>query len=179
MKGEVTSGGVQTYPALCANPRLPVATPMCCASGWQTTNEIGHIFCNYQGERVTYDSATAICAANGEEQCQPYKHTELLGGPCASGSRHRHFRSWASVGCSLKAKIDLASGEVAIVVSGWACLARYRLLSTNHSHEYTLRIRSTPPSLTLVDRPSLSRWLTLIHSTSSWLLGARLATQLH
>lgn len=117
MKGEVVSGGVQTYPAVCGDPRLPIATPMCCSSGWQTTNELGHIYCNYQGERTTFESAQAVCAANGEEQCQPWKHTELLGGQCASGSKGRHFRSWASVGCSLRAKIDLDSGDVAIVVS--------------------------------------------------------------
>ena len=122
MQGEVSAQGVQGYPSMCGDPRLPIATPMCCSSGWETNAEYGHIFCNYQGERMSHDSAQETCSAMGEESCQPGIMKENLGGECAFGSQGRHFRSWTPKSCELRAKIDFSSGYVAIVVSLMSCL---------------------------------------------------------
>ncbi|KAL7541246.1 hypothetical protein ACHAXR_012136 [Thalassiosira sp. AJA248-18] len=111
MMGQIYSGGQQLDPAICGDPRLPIGTPMCC----ETSSELGYVYCNYQGERVTYESAQAFCAANGKESCQPGLMKENLSGQCALGSMGRHFRSWASVGCELKVKINTETGDVAIV----------------------------------------------------------------
>ena len=118
IQGEISSGGQQAHPAICGDPRLPIATPICCSSGWETSSELATIPCShYQGERMTYASAQNKCAANGQENCQPGFMREHLSGVCSYGAKERKFRSWASVGCTLKAKIDLSSGDVAIVVS--------------------------------------------------------------
>lgn len=129
MTGQIFPGGVQTEPALCGDPRLPIATPMCCSSGWESTEETGKIFCTYQGERMTYASAQNACGAYGMESCQPGVFKENLGGECAYGSAGGSFRNWAAVGCQLKAKIDLSSGDVAIVVSNNSYLIRVFILS--------------------------------------------------
>ena len=118
IQGEIYSGGQQVYPSLCGDPRLPVATPMCCHSEWQATSELGTIPCTaYQGERMTYASAQNSCAAIGQENCQPGYMREHVSGFCSYGAKDRSFRSWGSVGCTLKAKISLESGNVAIVHS--------------------------------------------------------------
>ena len=69
----------------------------------------------YQGERVTYSSAEAICLAEGRMQCHPSLLKEPRGGPCANGIRQAHFRSWSNAYCNVQVKIDPASGDIAIV----------------------------------------------------------------
>lgn len=115
MKGQIFSDNVMDL-SMCADPRLPVATPMCCPdTNWETAPNWGSIHCNYHGERTTYAGAQAVCAANGMFACQPGIMKEHLGGDCALGCRHYYFRSWAAVGCELKVKIEVESGNIAIV----------------------------------------------------------------
>lgn len=136
IQGEISSGGQQAYPALCGDPMLPVATPMCCPSGWEATSELGTIPCTaYQGERMTYASAQNSCAASGQEICQPGFMREHLSGVCSYGAKDRSFRSWGSVGCALKAKIDLESGNVAIVHSPEADFSGQTLVEPMVDHD--------------------------------------------
>jgi uncharacterized protein (DUF1800 family)/uncharacterized protein (DUF1501 family) len=105
-------------PGLCGNPKLEVATPMCLDPGWETNaGASGNIFCRYQGERMTYSSAEAVCAENSKEQGHPWKFKEKSGGPCANGARLVYFRSWANASCDVRVKISFEDGQVAIVHS--------------------------------------------------------------
>ena len=88
------------------------------------TSRDGRIFCNYQGERMTYDSASAICQANGMEQAYPQRIKEWACGPCCDGlvspqwwKDDERFRSWSNSDCGLRVKVELSSGQVAIVHS--------------------------------------------------------------
>ena len=47
--------------SMCADTRLPSATPMCTSPTWATRVSWGMIYCNYHAERVTFSSAEAIC----------------------------------------------------------------------------------------------------------------------
>ena len=102
---------------MCANPLLAAATPMCSEPGWETTSKNGLIYCNYMGERTSYDSAQSICQENGLEQSYPWIVKGWNGGPCAEGISSSPFRSWTTASCDLKVKVSLESGEVAIVHS--------------------------------------------------------------
>ena len=64
---------------------------------------------------MTFDSAAAICQANGMEQGYATYIKEGVGGPCAHGIHAKYFRSWAAESCSLQVKIAFESGQIAIV----------------------------------------------------------------
>lgn len=98
----------QPNPSMCGDPRLAIATPMCCSSAG-----LGHFYCNYQGERMTFASAQHMCESYGEEICQTGTVSEES--ECGSGATSRPFRSWSSGGCEVQAKVDFSSGDVAIV----------------------------------------------------------------
>ena len=107
-------------PGLCGNPKLEVASPMCLGGGWETeVGSSGKIFCRYQGERMTYASAEAICAENDLEQGHPWWFKTKLsrGGPCANGADKEYFRSWANAACAARVKVSFEDGQVAIVHS--------------------------------------------------------------
>jgi len=134
--------------SMCADPRLPSATPMCTSKNWDNSMSWGMIYCNYHAERVTFTSAQRICegvegvrylfllvasysflfakltVASSERkadlvQGQPGAIAENRAGPCGVGVSNSipYFRWWTSVGCDVKVKISLKSGQVAIVVS--------------------------------------------------------------
>ena len=78
----------------------------------------GKITCRYQGERTTFASAEAMCAE--------YQTGWGLGHPgsvkeprantvCSDGLKNALFRSWSNAWCTVKVKIDLATGYIAIV----------------------------------------------------------------
>lgn len=73
--------------AMCAHPGLAVATPSCTASGWETAARNGYVYCNYIGERMTFDSASKICADNNLEQGHPGIVLSAIrfSGPCGLG----------------------------------------------------------------------------------------------
>ncbi len=98
----------QPNPSMCGDPRLAIATPMCCSSAG-----LGHFYCNYQGERMSFASAQHMCESYGEEICQTGTVSEES--VCGSGATSRPFRSWSSGGCEVQAKVDFSSGDVAIV----------------------------------------------------------------
>ena len=98
----------QTKPSMCGNPLLTIATPQCCSSAGS-----GHFYCNYQGERMTFASAQEMCLSHGEDICQTGDVSEES--ECGTGATSNAFRSWSSGGCEVRAKVDLFSGEVAIV----------------------------------------------------------------
>jgi len=100
--------GQQSNPSMCGDPRLEIATPMCCSSAGR-----GHFYCNYQGERMTFESAQLLCESRGEDICQTGNVSDES--ECGSGATSRYFRSWSSGGCEVLAKVDFGSGEVAIV----------------------------------------------------------------
>lgn len=88
---------------------------MCSDAGWETTSKDGLIFCNYQGERMTYASAETMCQNNGMEQSYPWTLKQWKAGPCQYGIGAKYFRSWANASCDLKVKVELGSGDIAIV----------------------------------------------------------------
>ena len=102
---------------MCANPQLEAATPMCSTAGWETEKKDGLVFCHYQGERMTYDSAVAICEANSFEQSYPWVIKAWKAGPCSHGISTKEYRSWANAACEVKVKVTFDSGEIAIVHS--------------------------------------------------------------
>ena len=75
----------------------------------------GKIHCHYQGERVTYATAEAICIEAGKIQIHPGSLKEPRAGDCANGLSNGHFKSWSSAWCNTLVKIDLESGYTAIV----------------------------------------------------------------
>ena len=101
-------------PSLCGNPKLSIATPMCATSD---TEMFSKIYCHYQGERLTYAGAEALCAANGRVPSHPWKIKETTdrGGPCVNGLDSPAFRSWANAWCNVQVKVDFESGYTAIV----------------------------------------------------------------
>ncbi|KAL7539583.1 hypothetical protein ACHAXR_009408 [Thalassiosira sp. AJA248-18] len=117
-KDQIKDDGVQNS-SMCANPLLEAATPMCSEAGWYTVSKDGLIFCHYQGERMTFDSAAAICQSNGMEQGYAGTIKEWKAGPCAHGIQRKEgketFRSWAAETCSIQVKISFQSGQIAIV----------------------------------------------------------------
>ena len=121
-QGEILDDLVQE-PSMCANPRLEAATPMCAKANWETdTRWTGTIYCNYQGERMTYDSASTICQANGPnangmEQSYPWYIKPWNAGPCQDGISQKEYRSWANKSCDLQVKVAFGSGHIAIVHS--------------------------------------------------------------
>lgn len=108
---------------MCGNPALPAATPVCSDSGWEDWQNAdgsvksidGYAHCNYQGERTTFATAQALCASHGLEQGYPTLIRSWKAGPCAEGIATRDYRMWAAQDCGIRAKIDLGSGDVAIV----------------------------------------------------------------
>jgi hypothetical protein len=48
-------------------------------------------------------------------QCHPSSLKEPRGGPCASGIKNAHFRSWSDAYCNVQVKVALDSGDIAIV----------------------------------------------------------------
>ena len=64
IKGQIWGDFVQE-PSMCANPKLEVATSMCTDENFATSSTSGKIYCHYQGERSTYNSAVEICELNG------------------------------------------------------------------------------------------------------------------
>mmetsp|Transcript_598 Transcript_598/g.1174 ORF Transcript_598/g.1174 Transcript_598/m.1174 type:complete len:1161 (+) Transcript_598:1495-4977(+) len=115
-KGQIKNQFIQES-NMCANPVLEAATPMCSNAGWETEEEDGLIYCRYQGERMTYDSAVVICEANGMEQSYPWTVKQWKAGPCQSGISTRDFRSCANSSCDVKVKVEFGSGHIAIVHS--------------------------------------------------------------
>ena len=117
IKGEIKSDFIEES-SMCANPLLEAATPMCAKRGWETdTRKFGLIYCNYQGERMTYNSAEAICIANGRQQSYPLIIRTFKAGPCQHGISQKEFRSWANASCGLKVKVEFDSSQIAIVHS--------------------------------------------------------------
>ncbi len=115
-KGQIKkSAGSVEEENMCADPLLEAATPMCSSAGWETSPHDGSVFCHYQHERMTYDSAIAICEANGLEQGWPGDNRQYKAGPCQYGIANRHYRSWANSVCSLKTKVHFESGQIAII----------------------------------------------------------------
>lgn len=112
-QGVITSNNI-IGPSFCGNPNLSIATPMCASS--DSSQTISKIYCHYQGERVTYTGAEALCAANGEMQSHPWEVRENTSksGPCVDGIS-TSFHSWANAWCSVQVKIDFESGYTAIV----------------------------------------------------------------
>ena len=103
--------------SMCGNPLSEIATPMCSAAGWETTKRDGLIYCNYQGERMSYDSASALCQSNGLEQSYPWEVKTWKAGPCQHGIAQEEFRSWANRSCGLKVKVEFDTSQVALVHS--------------------------------------------------------------
>lgn len=116
IRGQINGDAVQDN-VMCADPTLPVATSMCLEPGSEQSVD-GTVHCNYVGERMTYDSAVATCAAKGLELGEPYlfRGTPYESGPCAKGSSF-DFRSWTNSTCQVKVKVSFESGKVAIVHS--------------------------------------------------------------
>ena len=113
-QGETKSGYVEKEPSMCANPLLEAATPICSSAGWETSKRDGLIYCRYQGERMTYDSAEALCQANGLEQSYPWEVKTWKAVPCQHGIAQNEFRSWANASCGLKVKVAFENSQIAI-----------------------------------------------------------------
>lgn len=116
IKGSISTNSVQQS-NMCGSPLLESATPMCSDSQWPTLPMYGEIHCNYQGERTTFNTAQAVCEANGLEQSYPYYVLPWRAGPCHDGIQSSEFRSWAFHDCGLKVKVDFDSAQIAIVHS--------------------------------------------------------------
>jgi len=105
--------------SMCADPRTEAAVPVCSNADWESKNSYGYIHCNYHGERVKFATAEDICQAQEPPlvQGQPaqFKSTPMWGGPCSDGMEFGMFRAWTAKSCGVKVKIDLKSGQVAIV----------------------------------------------------------------
>lgn len=103
--------------SMCADPRTEAAVPICSMADWETVVRYGQIYCNYHGERTTFATAEGICQAQGLVQGHPnlVKLTQRWGGPCAEGMDGAVFRAWTAKSCGVKVKIDLKSGQVALV----------------------------------------------------------------
>ena len=91
--------------SVCADPKRQIATEMCC----QGSNH-GFRFCNYQGERMRYDSAVDRCKENGMVQCNPMRLSN--GGRCSEDVKNDVWSSWTSVGCATRAKISFETGHI-------------------------------------------------------------------
>ena len=107
---QANSQGQPAKSSICGDPRLTIATPMCCSS-----TGLGHFYCNYQGERMTFASAQQMCGSYGEDICPTGDVSEES--ECGTGATSGAFRSWSSGGCEVHAKVDFDSSEVAIVHS--------------------------------------------------------------
>ena len=91
-----------TYEAICADPRLPVASEACCSVGENYASRNS----KYSGERVTLERAESRCADVSKEVCDFYK----VDGPGHLNSGH----FWTSDSCILQVKVK-QDGMVAIV----------------------------------------------------------------
>jgi len=128
--------------SLCADPRRDVATgrcsgPLdeswivdshhrcvvtlpdsCCPVDWvegDTSDwDQGYKFCNFFGERMSYDVAVGRCAANGMKACTAQQWSDAKSGYCGFGSWEQNYLMWTTQSCQLKIKIDNI-GQVAIV----------------------------------------------------------------
>ena len=98
-------------PSLCGNPKLEIAKTLCMSSDLDD----GKVRCTYQGERVRYATAEAVCAAEGRVLGQPVSLKEPRAGDCANGMNADKFKMWTSAWCKVQVKIDMASGYTAIV----------------------------------------------------------------
>lgn len=117
IQGDIHGDAVQDN-VMCADPTLPVATSMCLQPGSEQSTD-GAVYCNYMGERMTYNSAIETCATNGLELGEPwlFRKPPFESGPCAAKGSFLDFRSWTNSTCQLKAKVSLDAGKVAIVHS--------------------------------------------------------------
>ena len=98
-------------PSLCGNPKLEIAKPLCMSSNGGT----GKVKCSYQGERVSYATAEAVCAEDGQVLGQPGELKEPRAGDCAIGMKAIKYKMWTSAWCKVQVKIDYNNGQIAIV----------------------------------------------------------------
>lgn len=98
-------------PSLCGNPKLEIAKPLCMSSNGGT----GKVKCSYQGERVSYATAEAVCAEDGKVLGQPGELKEPRAGDCAIGMKAIKYKMWTSAWCKVQVKIDYNNGQIAIV----------------------------------------------------------------
>lgn len=117
IRGQITGDAVQEN-VMCADPTLPVATSMCLEPGSEQSVD-GAVYCNYVGERMTFESAIETCAANGLELGEPWLFRKSYEtGPCTKeSSSFLDFRSWTNSTCQVKVKVSFEEGKVAIVHS--------------------------------------------------------------
>jgi len=67
--GKRVFGGWNNYITMCAHPKMPVATEVCCTS--ESELDDAHRPCEYQGERISFASNEQRCIDNGWVACNP------------------------------------------------------------------------------------------------------------
>ena len=108
---------------MCGNPKLPIASELCCAVDGYPNHVAGRP-CQYVGERVTFNRNVQRCIDNGGFACDPdyFKPNDVN---CPNDKCCRFFRSyrirpeinpfhWTSSSCNLNLKVD-TDGTVAII----------------------------------------------------------------
>ena len=109
--------------AMCANPKLAVASEICCGVNGLANHVAGRP-CKYVGERMTFDMNVQRCTDNGGFACDPdyFGPNEFN---CPNDKCCRFFRSyrprpelnpfhWTTSSCNLQIKVD-TDGAVAII----------------------------------------------------------------
>ena len=122
--GKKVYSGDKTQYTMCAHPKMAVASPTCCnlpfddriVEDWSVTP------CRYIGDRVTYDSNSAICTSLGGFACDPVRtawgdsgYTDCLSEREASQTNnYDNTWHWTTESCKIQVKI-LSNGLLAVV----------------------------------------------------------------
>jgi hypothetical protein len=113
--GKVVKYGSPWYNDMsCSDQRAVAAAPMCCAHGDVSTDGYGDAKCQYQQERVSYQTAVDRCATHGKGLC--YGNYGTNTGSCHPYSMWR-YSVWLNRACTLSVQIQ-RDGRVSVVHEG-------------------------------------------------------------
>ena len=91
---------------MCANPALPEASEACCPVPLPSGYKVAHRHVMFDGERLSFDAASARCTKIGKQLCDYNKiHTDEI---------YKTGYHWTTDGCKIRLKID-SVGDIAIV----------------------------------------------------------------